>query len=344
MKILLLASAYNSMTQRFHVELTYLGHDVSLELAISDVVMTEAVKLYQPDLIIAPFLKTAIPESIWHNYLCIIIHPGIKGDRGASSIDWAILNDEPEWGVTALQANGEMDAGDIWSSINFLMNGETKSSIYRGKCAQAAIESIKQTLENFNNKDYVPEPLDYTRPDVKGCWRDPIKQKNRAIDWSKDTTETVIRKIRSADSQPGVLDNLFGEPVYLYGAYAENSLIGMAGKIIAQRHGAICRATVDGAVWITHLKQKNQGTQTFFKLPATLLLGEMLKDVPEIPAPLELSAECQTFREIWYEEKNQVGYLHFPFYNGAMTTDQCIRLRNAYLYVRSRDTAQSRLS
>ena len=55
MKILLLASAYNSMAQRFHVELTYLGHDVSIELAISDVVMTEAVKLYQPDLIIAPF-------------------------------------------------------------------------------------------------------------------------------------------------------------------------------------------------------------------------------------------------------------------------------------------------
>ncbi|MGK7951430.1 MAG: hydrogenase maturation protein [Xenococcaceae cyanobacterium] len=338
MKILLFASAYNSMTQRFHVELTYLGHDVSIELAISDVVMTEAVKLYQPDTIVAPFLKTAIPESIWRNYLCIIIHPGIKGDRGISSIDWAILNDEPEWGVTALQANAEMDAGDIWSSINFSMNGETKSGIYRGKCAQAAIEAIEQTLENLSNKDYAPEPLDYTRPDVKGCWRDPLKQKNRAIDWSKDTTETVIRKIRSADSRPGVLDNLFGKPFYLYGAHAENSLTGIAGEIIAQRHGAICRATVDGAVWITHLKKKRQGDRTFFKLPPTLLLGDMLKDVPEIPVPLELPPECQTFRDIWYEEKNQVGYLHFPFYNGAMTTDQCVRLRNAYLYAKSCDT------
>ncbi len=338
MKILLFASAYNSMTQRFHVELTYLGHDVSFELAISDVVMTEAVKLYQPEIIIAPFLKTAIPESIWRNYLCIIIHPGIKGDRGISSIDWAILNDEPEWGVTAFQANSEMDAGDIWSSINFPMNGETKSGVYRGKCAQAAIKAIKQTLENFANKDYVPEPLDYTRPDVKGCWHNPMKQKIRAIDWSKDTTEMVTRKIRSADSQPGLLDNLFDQPLYLYGAYAENTLTGIPGKIIAQRHGAICRATVDGAVWITHLKKKNQGTRTFFKLPATLILEGLMTDVPEVTVPLELPLGCQTFREIWYEEKNQVGYLHFPFYNGAMSTDQCIRLRNAYLYAKNRDT------
>jgi hypothetical protein len=28
------------------------------------------------------------------------------------------------------------------------------------------------------------------------------------------------------------------------------------GEIIAQRHGTICRATADGAVWITHLKQR----------------------------------------------------------------------------------------
>ncbi len=118
-RILLIVSAYNSMTQRFHVELVNMGHKVSIELALSDEVMREAVELFQPDLIVAPFLKRAIPTDIWQQHLCIIIHPGIKGDRGPSSIDWAILNDESEWGVTALQADLEMDAGDIWASVNF---------------------------------------------------------------------------------------------------------------------------------------------------------------------------------------------------------------------------------
>jgi putative two-component system hydrogenase maturation factor HypX/HoxX len=34
----------------------------------------------------------AIPEDIYKNIKCLIVHPGIKGDRGPSSIDWAILN------------------------------------------------------------------------------------------------------------------------------------------------------------------------------------------------------------------------------------------------------------
>jgi putative two-component system hydrogenase maturation factor HypX/HoxX len=126
MRILLLATAYNSLTQRTHVELAYRGHDVSIELALSDEVMIEAVELYQPDLIIAPMLKKAIPETIWRRHTCIIIHPGIKGDRGPSSLDWAILNNAEEWGVTALQANAEMDAGDIWSSFNFQMQPYSK--------------------------------------------------------------------------------------------------------------------------------------------------------------------------------------------------------------------------
>ena len=43
-----------------------------------------------------------------------------------------------------------------------------------------------------------------------------------------------------------------------------------------------------------------------------------------------------TFREIGYEERGMVGYLHFDFYNGAMSTEQCRRLRDAYRYA-SRD-------
>ena len=39
------------------------------------------------------------------------------------------------------------------------------------------------------------------------------------------------------------------------------------------------------------------------------------------PLPAE-----HTFREIAYEEHGGVGYLHFDFYNGAMSTEQCRRL------------------
>ena len=43
-----------------------------------------------------------------------------------------------------------------------------------------------------------------------------------------------------------------------------------------------------------------------------------------------------TYREISYEEQRSVGYLYFDFYDGAMSTEQCRRLREAYLHARSR--------
>ena len=46
----------------------------------------------------------------------------------------------------------------------------------------------------------------------------------------------------------------------------------------------------------------------------------------------------KTFREIWYEEYNNVGYLHFDFYNGAMSTDQCLRLKEAFIESKQRKT------
>jgi putative two-component system hydrogenase maturation factor HypX/HoxX len=36
MKILLVATAYNSLTQRVHVELDELGHEISVELALNE--------------------------------------------------------------------------------------------------------------------------------------------------------------------------------------------------------------------------------------------------------------------------------------------------------------------
>ena len=54
-----------------------------------------------------------------------------------------------------------------------------------------------------------------------------------------------------------------------------------------------------------------------------------------MPAPLHAPLpDGDTFREISYEEHAGVGYLHFDFYNGAMSTDQCRRLRDAYRYAR----------
>jgi len=337
MRILFLASAYNSMTQRVHAELADRGHEVSVELALSDEVMREGVRRYDPELVIAPMLTTAIPADIWSARPCFIVHPGPVGDRGPSSLDWAIMDGAERWGVTVLQANAEMDAGDIWASAEFTMPGCGKSSVYRTEVADAAVKAVLLAVARFAAGSYQPEPLDYSRPGVWGRCRPPCRQPDRKIDWAAESTWSALAKLRAADSAPGVLDMLGDTEYYLVGGYEEDQLRGKPGAILARRDGAICRATADGAVWIPQLRRRPEpGGPKTFKLPATLALRGLLAGVPEAPVPLTTRPERRTYRQISYRESGAVGYLEFSFPGGAMSTGQCRRMLAAYRHAQAR--------
>ena len=337
MRILLIASAYNSMTQRVHAELADRGHEVSVELALGDDVMRDGVRRYDPDLVIAPMLTRAIPADIWSARPCFIVHPGPMGDRGPSSLDWAIMGGAARWGVTVLQANAEMDAGDIWASVEFTMPAGSKSSAYRTEVADAAAEAVLLAVTRFTTGRYRPVPLDYGRTDVTGACRPPCRQSDRTIDWAAETTEAILPRLRAADSSPGVLDTIGDTEFYLFGGHPEDELRGRPGTILARRDGAICRATADGAVWIPQLRRRPApGGPKTFKLPATLALRCALDGVPEVPAPLTPTPGRRTYRQISYRESCGIGYLEFSFPGGAMSTGQCRRLLAAYRHAQAR--------
>ncbi|MBA3494427.1 MAG: hypothetical protein H0T87_10015 [Gammaproteobacteria bacterium] len=94
---------------------------------------------------------------------------------------------------------------------------------------------------------------------------------------------------------------------------------------------------IDGSIWISHLKAKDHGPFAGIKLPAIQVLGEFFH-TPTAMLSIGAPMDFRTFREIRYAEKDQVGYLHFDFYNGAMSTSQCYRLRDAFLAARARPT------
>jgi putative two-component system protein, hydrogenase maturation factor HypX/HoxX len=115
-----------------------------------------------------------------------------------------------------------MDAGAIWATHNFPMRQASKASLYRREVTQAAIKGMLETVRRFESRDFTPEPLDYSKPEVMGQLRPLMKQKDRAINWSTDTVETIVRKINAGDSAPGVLDTINVEEFFLYGVHEES--------------------------------------------------------------------------------------------------------------------------
>ena len=144
-----------------------------------------------------------------------------------------------------------------------------------------------------------------------------MRQPDRAIDWHHDDTVTVLRKIRAADGSPGVRDEIAGLPCHLYDAHADGRLHGAAGTILARRAGAICRATTDGAIWITHLKRADDAHA--LKLPSAMVLGEAAADVAEAPLAAHEVVDYPTWRPIRYEEAGLVGFLLTAVFWGAVT-------------------------
>jgi len=330
MRILLLAHSFNSLTQRLGAELQRRGHEISIEFDIADSVSEEAVELFRPDLIVAPYLRRAIPESIWNHHMCFIVHPGIVGDRGPSALDRAIQDGVTEWGVTVLQAEAEMDAGPVWASATFAMRDATKSSLYRNEVTDAACRAVLIAVERYAIGNFEPMQLFESMP-----LRPLLKQEERRIDWQRDDTATVLRKIAAADGFPGVADQMFGEACHIYDAHAESTLRGgKPGDIIARCETALLRATVDGAVWIGHVRHHANS----IKLPAALAFAAETRALPELPLADWWAAAGDTWQDIAYREQGGVGYLNFEFYNGAMGTQQCQRLLQAYQWALMRPT------
>lgn len=74
-------------------------------------------------------------------------------------------------------------------------------------------------------------------------------------------------------------------------------------QLLATRHGGVCLGTVDGAVWVSHLRRaKTKICPTaHFKLPAVMVLGQealAAVGVQEVPVHVDVTGQkhIRTFR------------------------------------------------
>ncbi|MGA8112531.1 MAG: enoyl-CoA hydratase-related protein [Actinocatenispora sp.] len=257
-------------------------------------------------------------------------------------MDWAIADAVPVWGVTALQAVEEMDAGPIWAHREFPMPAEAprKSTLYTGPVADAAVACALEVVEHAADPAFRPTPLDEAvRPVPDARLRPLVKQVDRSFSWSDDAGE-ILRKIRAADGFPGVRTELGGVPVSVFDAHlfqdggsdqlsvpghrTDHLITGRPGEIIGRQDGYVLVAAGTGALWIGHVRQRGG-----LKLPATTVLADVIGRVPQrADGPAEIS----------YQRRGDIGTLTFRFYNGAAGVDQCCRLRRELHRAARQDT------
>jgi putative two-component system hydrogenase maturation factor HypX/HoxX len=342
LRVLLLVSSFNGLSQRVWCTLRDQGHQVAVEFARDEESIAEAARRTDPELILCPFLKERVPAEVWQKWPTVIIHPGPVGDRGPSSLDWAITDGEPEWGVTALQAVEEMDAGPVWASRTFPLPADppTKSSLYNGLVADAALSCVQEILAKVGDAKFRPTPPGkLPKPVASARTRPTMRQADRAFDWAQPAEE-IVRKVRAADGSPGVRTEIAGLEVWAFDAHVGPRQDDPPGTVVACRDGSVLVAAGVGSVWLGHLKAVpiDADSARSMKLPATVVLGDRLPGGLTPPTPVAATAEHCGPGRIHYVRRGEIGYVVLDCYNGALSTEGCNQALHALRHAARQDT------
>ena len=115
----------------------------------------EYLKTFEPDLIVVEAFGQIISKEILElpKYCCINVHASLLPKyRGASPIQWAVINGDEETGVTIQRMDEGVDTGDIIATETVtLAEDETAGSLFERLATVGAKLCVKtmEAIENF---------------------------------------------------------------------------------------------------------------------------------------------------------------------------------------------------
>jgi len=147
--------------------------------------------------------------------------------RGASPVQWAILNGESETGVTIIELNEKMDEGDILAVERAAVRpGETASEL-QDRLALLGARLLVETLAGIDALE--TRPQDHSR----ATYAPLIRKEDGRIDWTQKA-DRIERMVRAFTPWPTAFGHLGGRRLIVVSGQAEDSASpGQPGEILS---------------------------------------------------------------------------------------------------------------
>jgi methionyl-tRNA formyltransferase len=159
-----------------------------------------------PDLIVVVAYGQLLPQSILAlpKLGCVNVHASLLPKyRGAAPIQWAILNNEAETGVTIMKMSAGLDTGDVLTQKATPIAPEETGAQLHDRLAVLGAELLVSTLSAFAGGAISPRPQDETA----ATYARKIHREDGKIDWSQ--TAAILRnRIRAFTPWPGAFSGL----------------------------------------------------------------------------------------------------------------------------------------
>ena len=118
--------------------------------------------------------------------------------RGAAPIQWAIINNEQETGVTAMQMDTGLDTGDILLATRVHIHPEDTAAMLHDRLALVGADLLIHTLSALEKGELKPKAQDHTQASQAPL----LKKQDGHIDWQLPATR-LEAFIRGMNPWPG---------------------------------------------------------------------------------------------------------------------------------------------
>lgn len=164
----------------------------------------------QPDLIAVAAYGQILPQSLLDlpRFGCLNVHTSLLPKyRGAAPIQWAILNDEMETGVTIMKMDAGLDTGEIVSQRVTPIHPTDNAQTLHDRLAQLGAELLGETIPDYVTGTIQPRP----QPSEGVCYAAKIKKEHGRIDWHLPA-RTIWNRLRAFTPWPGAFTFLLATP------------------------------------------------------------------------------------------------------------------------------------
>ncbi len=213
----------------------------------------ETLKSLAPDLIVVVAYGKILPQRVLDipRLGCINIHGSVlPALRGSAPVQWAVLNDLPETGVTAMYLSAGMDEGDV-IDVRITPIGETETAgELMDRLAILGAELLRDTLDAIATGTATRTPQD----PALATYAPMLTKELSPIDWNRPA-RAILAQIRGLNPWPAATTNLGGTDFKIWEARPWTGEASAApGVPFALTKQGLAVGCGDGAIMITKLQ------------------------------------------------------------------------------------------
>ncbi|NIO49164.1 MAG: methionyl-tRNA formyltransferase [Candidatus Aminicenantes bacterium] len=158
----------------------------------------DKIKEIKPDLNVVVAYGQIIPSSIIYlpRYNSLNVHFSLLPKfRGASPVQWALLNGEEKTGITIFELNEKMDEGDILMQEEMNIFPDENAAELEDRLAQKGADLLIKTIAQIDKLKHIKQ--DHSQ----ATYAPKISKEDGKIDWTKSSI-TIERQVRAFTPWP----------------------------------------------------------------------------------------------------------------------------------------------